>query len=136
VVAPHRNMPDQLSRSATFGSRQRIGIATVAAISTAFGSAVADEAKLKAYGRHLAQECTSCHRVDGVNNGIPSIVGWPTDTFIATIKFYREGSRSNPVMVSVASSLSDHQLDALAAFFASLPKPAPRNSAADKKGQK
>ena len=31
-------------------------------------------------------------------------------------------------MVSVASSLSDDQLNALAAFFASLPKPAQKNA--------
>ena len=28
----------------------------------------ADEAKVKTYGRHLAQECTSCHRTDGIDN--------------------------------------------------------------------
>ena len=90
--------------------------------------ATADEAKLKAYGRHLARECTSCHRLDGINNGIPSIVGWSPDSFIATMKFYREGARINPVMVSVASSLSDDQLNALAVFFASVPKPAQKNA--------
>jgi cytochrome c553 len=83
-----------------------------------------DQAKLKAYGQHLAQECTSCHRLDGTDNGIPSIVGWPTAAFATAIGFYRDGTRTNPVMVSVANSLNDRQIDALAAFFASLPKPA------------
>jgi cytochrome c553 len=95
--------------------------------------AATDEAKLKAYGRHLAQECTSCHRIDGIDNGIPSIVGWPAETFITTIKFYREGTRTNAVMVSVAGSLNDRQIDALAAFFASLPKPPVGGPAAGKK---
>ena len=54
-------------------------------------SALADDAKLEAYGRHLAQECTSCHRIDGIDNGIPSIIGWHADAFIATMKFYRDG---------------------------------------------
>jgi cytochrome c len=88
----------------------------------------ADDAKLHAYGRHLARECTSCHRIDGVDNGIPSIVGWPTDTFAATIKFYRDGARTNAAMASVAGSLTDQQVEALAVFFASVPKPA-RNTA-------
>jgi cytochrome c553 len=91
-------------------------------------SAMADEAKLKAYGQHLARECTSCHRLDGVDNGIPSIIGLAPDLFIATMKFYREGTRINPVMVSVASSLSDEQLNALAVFFASIPKPEKKNA--------
>jgi cytochrome c553 len=86
----------------------------------------AHDAKLQAYGRHLAQECTGCHRIDGVDNGIPSIVGWKADMFIATVKFYQTGARTNPVMVSVANSLNEKQLEALATYFASLPKPAPQ----------
>jgi len=97
--------------------------------------ATADEAKLKAYGQHLARECTSCHRIDGVNNGIPSIIGWQTDTFITTLKFYRDGARSNPVMISVANSLSDEQMQALAVFFASMPKPSNKDATGGKKAK-
>jgi cytochrome c len=94
----------------------------------AVGSAVlADNAdKVMSYGRHLAQECTGCHRTDGVDNGIPSIVGWDADQFARTIAFYRTGERTNPVMVSVVSSLDPEQVRALAAYYASLPKPAKR----------
>lgn len=88
---------------------------------------IADESKLEAYGRHLARECTSCHRLDGVDNGIPSIVGWPPETFVSTMKFYSNGARTNPVMVSVAGSLNDEQLKALALFFASVPPPEKRS---------
>jgi cytochrome c len=87
------------------------------------GSARADEAKLKAYGQHLAGECTSCHRADGVDNGVPSITGWPQDDFIATMKFYTSGARENQVMKSVAVSLDDKQVAALAAYFGSLDRP-------------
>jgi cytochrome c len=86
--------------------------------------AAADDAKLKGYGRHLAQECSGCHRTDGIDNGIPSIVGWEPDRFMATLRFYQTGERANPVMVSVAKSLDEGQVEALAAYFASLPKPA------------
>jgi len=87
------------------------------------GADAAEGDRLKAYGRNLAQECTGCHRIDGIDNGIPSIIGWKADTFIATLKFYQSGARTNPVMVSVANSLDDRQLEALATYFASLPKP-------------
>jgi cytochrome c553 len=100
------------------------------------GGAATDDAKLKAYGQHLAQECTSCHRIDGVDNGIPSIVGWPAATFAATIKFYRDGARTNPVMVSVAGSLDNAQVEALAAFFSTLPKPPAKGAPADRKPKK
>ena len=86
-------------------------------------TAKADDTKLARYGQHLAQECTGCHRIDGVDNGIPSIVGWDAERFMATLRFYRNGERANPVMVSVAKSLDDEQARALAAYYGSLPKP-------------
>mgnify|MGYP001243315043 FL=1 len=86
-----------------------------------------DDARLKAYGRHLSQECTSCHRLDGVDNGIPSIAGLDADAIIRALKFYRDGARTNPVMVSVASSLDEEQVRALAAYWAWLPRPAPKS---------
>jgi cytochrome c len=89
-------------------------------------AAATDDAKLKSYGRHLAQECSGCHRIDGIDNGIPSIVGWDAERFVATLKFYKTGERKNPVMVSVAGSLDDEQFAALAAYYGSLPKPAPK----------
>jgi cytochrome c553 len=83
-----------------------------------------DDPKLMNYGRHLAQECTGCHRLDGASSRIPSIVGWDARQFAATMEFYRTGERNNPVMVSVAKSLDADQIRALAAYYASLPKPA------------
>lgn len=87
-------------------------------------ASAADEAKLKAYGEHLARECTTCHRIDGTDNGIPSIVGWDEDQFTTTLRFYQQGLRGNPAMVSVAKSLDEEQLRALAAYFASIKPPA------------
>ena len=94
----------------------------VAAIG-AGGQAQADT-RMQALGQHLAGECTSCHRIDGVDNGVPSITGWPADDFVATMKFYSVGARDNPVMKSVTESLDDAQLAALAAYFATLSPPA------------
>jgi cytochrome c len=86
------------------------------------GPAAAGDAKKIAYGRHLSGECSACHRIDGTDNGIPSITGWDLETFVATIGFYRNGERNNPAMVSVAQSLDDKQIEALAAYFSTLPK--------------
>jgi cytochrome c553 len=105
--------------------REAVGAAIVAAL--AFGvatGAAADESRLRAYGQHLASECTSCHRIDGTDNGIPAIIGWDRTEFVATMSFYRSGARTNAAMVSVAQSLDEQQLDALAAYFGALPKPA------------
>lgn len=106
----------------------RVAVALTAATGgAALGLAAPGDAdKARRYGQHLAQECSGCHRVDGVDNGIPSIVGWDAQRFIATLEFYRSGQRTNPVMVSVARSLDETQIAALAAYYASLPKPAPK----------
>jgi cytochrome c553 len=104
------------------------GLATLVLVIVATPASAADPRTL-AYGRHLAQECTTCHRLDGVDNGIPSIIGMDPEAFAETIGFYRSGARDNAAMVSVAASLDDEQVTALAAFYASLPKPAPRTPA-------
>ncbi len=89
------------------------------------GPVLASDAKKVAYGRHLSGECSACHRVDGTDNGIPSITGWDPEEFVHTLDFYRNGERNNPAMVSVAQSLDDDQMKALAAYYGSLPKSAP-----------
>lgn len=77
-----------------------------------------------AYGKHLSQECTTCHRADGKASNIPNIVGLDPEYFVTTMKFYKSGARNNPVMNSVAQMLGDEQLEALAAYFASQKPPA------------
>ncbi|MGI9407096.1 MAG: c-type cytochrome [Hyphomicrobiaceae bacterium] len=81
-------------------------------------SASADD--LKDYGEYLAGECTACHRLDGADSEIPPIIGWDAESFIAVIQSYKSGERENPAMVSVAQSLDDEQIKALAAYFGSL----------------
>lgn len=88
-------------------------------------AAAANDAKKLAFGRHLSGECSACHRIDGTDNGIPSITGWDPEEFVATMIFYRNGERTNPAMVSVAQSLQENEYEALAAYYGSLPK-APR----------
>ena len=69
------------------------------------------------YGAYLAGECNTCHRTDGVDEGIPSIVGWPTDDFVIALQAYKRGHRVHPAMQLVASRLSDEEIAALAAHF-------------------
>ena len=97
-------------------------LASMAGVGTPVAGA--DDAKSLALGRHLARECSTCHRIDGVDNGIPSIIGWPADAFTETMDYYRTGARPNQAMASVAQSLSDDELRALALYYGSLPKPA------------
>ncbi|WP_425087363.1 c-type cytochrome [Stappia sp.] len=69
------------------------------------------------YGEYLSSECVTCHQADGEDKGIPSITGWPGDRFVTVMHAYKTKSRDNPVMQSIAASLSDEEIAALAAYF-------------------
>jgi len=75
--------------------------------------------ELYAYGEYLSGECLTCHRLDAGSSEIPAIIGWPEDKFIETLAMYKHGARENAAMRSVADSLGDEEVAALARFFAS-----------------
>ncbi len=112
--------------------RAASGIGLVVLASTAMTAPLAANTDKLAYGKHLAQECTTCHRLDGRGANIPPIVGLEPGYFVTTMKFYKTGARDNPVMNSVAQALNDEQMDALAAYFATQ-KPAAKQPPARKK---
>ena len=72
------------------------------------------------YGEYLSSECTTCHRADGADEGIPSIVLWPEENFVVAMHAYKSNRRQHPVMNMVAGRLSDEEIAALAAYFAAL----------------
>ena len=72
-----------------------------------------------AYGEYLAGECVACHRVDA-DGGIPSINLLPAPYFIEALKEYRDGERDHDLMRTVARSLGDPEMEALAAYFEQL----------------
>lgn len=87
-------------------------------------AALAQDGKEMAYGKHLSQQCTACHRIDGTSEGIPSIIGWEKEQFVAALTSYKENTRKNEVMVSMAQTLGDREMQALATYFGSLKTPA------------
>ena len=70
------------------------------------------------YGAWLSGECTTCHRADGGDKGIPSILRWPVDRFVIAMHDYRNKRRQHPVMQMIAARLGDEEIAALAAYFA------------------
>lgn len=89
-----------------------------------------------AYGEYLSSECVTCHRVDGVNAGIPSIVGWPTEQFLAALKSYKAKERTNQVMQTIAGRLAEAEMAALAAYFARLRPASSEQTCSDKTAQR
>lgn len=72
------------------------------------------------YGEYLSSQCTTCHQLSGKDNGIPAIVGWDAESFIAVIGSYKRKERENQAMQTIAASLGDEEIAALAAYFATL----------------
>jgi len=73
-----------------------------------------------AFGEYLSSECTTCHQVDGDDEGIPSVTGWPEEDFEIAMHAYKRGIRPHPVMQMFASRLTDEEIAALAAYFGTL----------------
>ena len=78
--------------------------------------------ELLEYGEYLASECSTCHKKNAKTEAIPSIVGIKPDTFIDVLKSYKEEKLKNKAMISVAKSLDDEQMKALALYYYSLKK--------------
>ncbi len=70
------------------------------------------------YGEYLSGECITCHKIDGEDEGIPSIIGWEVDDFVTALHAYKNGHRLHDVMGLIAKRLSDEEIAALAAYFA------------------
>lgn len=100
--------------------RARSGILALAATFAIDAQAAGD----LALGEYLSQTCVACHQKSGHSTGgVPAIVGWPADQFATVMNSYKKHERENEVMRSIASALSQEDIDALAAYFGSL-KPA------------
>ena len=76
-------------------------------------------------GRLLSYTCMGCHGIEGYRNAYPSYrvpkLGGQKGAYIkAALTAYRSGSRSHPTMQAQGGSLTDADIDQLAAYFESL----------------
>jgi cytochrome c553 len=76
--------------------------------------ALADEV-LAAY---LAGTCNTCHRGGDKDAPIPALAGREAVDLIAALQAYRTGVRQDAIMHAIATSLTDAELSAVAAYFA------------------
>jgi cytochrome subunit of sulfide dehydrogenase len=66
----------------------------------------------------LTATCTSCHRLDGGDKGIPSIIGLSEEKFAGAMQAFKAGERSSQIMHAVALSLSNEEIAILAQYLA------------------
>jgi cytochrome c553 len=69
-----------------------------------------------------AQMCSTCHGANGLSMlpNAPHLAGQPAIYLAEQMKAYRSGKRLHEVMNVVAKPLSDADIDALAAWYASI----------------
>lgn len=105
-------------------------IAVVAAgllVAGAFSSATALAEGDAARGKALGYTCLGCHGIEGYRNAYPSyrvpkLGGQKAAYLVIALRGYREGTRAHPTMMAQSSSLSDQQIDDIAAYLASIGK--------------
>lgn len=88
---------------------------TLPASSLAAGDATAGKAK--------AATCMGCHGVPSYNNvyptyHVPKLGGQHAQYLVAALQAYKAGQRSHKTMQAQAQSLSDQDMEDIAAFFA------------------
>ena len=79
----------------------------------AAGDAVAGQAR--------SSTCAGCHGMNGVsNNGMyPNLAGQKEACLVKAINAYRSGDRTDPTMKAMTGTLTDADVENLAAFFSS-----------------
>jgi cytochrome c553 len=83
------------------------------------GSVLAASAADRAQGRKLANQCRTCHGLDGLARIpiAPHIGGEPESYLRAQLTAFRDGTRQHEMMSIVARPLSDQQIADLAAWY-------------------
>lgn len=72
-------------------------------------------------GKSLSNTCAACHGMDGnsVNPIWPSLAGQHEAFLTRQINLFRSGARENALMAPMVATLSDSDVEDLAAYFAS-----------------
>jgi len=87
------------------------------------GNEVAEKLVRKGDPTRLITPCAACHGLHGQGgvNETPALAGMTPEYFVRTMKHYRDGKRVNDskqAMRAFAKSLTDAEIEALAAYYA------------------
>jgi cytochrome c553 len=107
----------------------RAGLAVAAfALYVFAGSAAAQTAPAAdaKRGKTISYTCLGCHGIDGYRNAypdysVPKLEGQHPEYLAAALQGYRDGDRAHMTMHSQASTLSDQDIQDIAAYFAGKP---------------
>jgi sulfide dehydrogenase cytochrome subunit len=108
------------------GDGARLSMRKIIAASIAAGSFITfvypSQAADRDGGAQLAAMCASCHRLDGGDGGIPTILGMSPEMLARAMLAYRSRERPSHIMRAIALSLSDEEIATVARYLAALNK--------------
>jgi cytochrome c553 len=101
------------SRTALFAVKLLVTVCVLVAT-----SGVSQAGDVKA-GRAKATMCQACHGLDGLSKtpDAPNIAGQPEPYLVAQLQAFKSGARKNDAMSVVTPSLSDKDIEDLAAYY-------------------
>ncbi len=104
------------SRTAMLAGRL---LAAVCVLLAAAGASQAGDVKA---GRAKAMMCQACHGLDGLSKtpDAPNIAGQIEPYLVAQLQAFKSGARKNDAMSVIAPSLSDQDIEDVAAYFAAI----------------
>lgn len=92
------------------------------ALAAIAGAAQAQQPAASSVQNHLSH-CIGCHGIPGYKTAYPDVyhvpkLGGQSPAYIVNaLKAYRSGERQHPSMRGIAASLSDQDMEALAAYY-------------------
>jgi cytochrome c553 len=98
----------------------KLAIATIMVLASGVAVAAGDAEA----GKTKAQACQACHGPTGnesVDPTYPRLAGQYADYLAKALREYKSGGRKNAIMAGFAATLSDEDIDDLAAHFAAQP---------------
>ena len=103
----------------------RLQLLGLAVATTLFAATSAHAEGDKAAGRKLVYTCVGCHGVPGYTNAypqypVPKIAGQNEQYIVNALHGYKSGDRVHPTMDAQAESLSDTDIQNIAAYLSSL----------------
>jgi cytochrome c553 len=74
-------------------------------------------------GKQKAATCFACHGADGnsVDPQYPRLAGQYNAYLVQVLHEYKDGQRNNAIMKGMDATLSDQDIEDIAAYFSSLP---------------
>ncbi len=101
--------------------RMTVGVVAIGAVLSFSSPAWAGDADA---GKQRSTACVACHGPDGVsaNPKYPNLAGQSTEYLVKQLTAFRSGTRSDPVMTAMAKSLSDEDVQNVAAYYGGMTK--------------